>query len=203
MRPFRAAVASVCGAVVVVGLAAPAAARQPAQATPTPVDQWADSVCGTLDDWNQDIHSAALDADSPLKKARKLKGTTQTKKVKQVVLKLVDETLGSSMRTESDLRGAGEPAVANGADVERALADGFHEQVVIFLDSSRNKVKEVSTKDPVKALKKLLSVHNAIGGDTESVISSLLNDALGIDTSATVRSAIESNIKCAGFQPIL
>src|SRR2546429_8663746 len=77
MRLYRAVVSPVCGVLVVVGLAAPAPAREAAQANPIPVDQWADSACRTLSNWDLTTQSEVVDAQSTLKKARKLKGTAQ------------------------------------------------------------------------------------------------------------------------------
>ena len=201
MRLYRAIGSPVCGVLVVVALAAPAPAHEPAQANPIPVEQWADSACGTLSDWDLTTQSEVVDAQSTLKKARRLKGTAQVKKVKQVMLKLLDKTLAESMTVESDLRGAGDPAVANGSDVERTLSDGFHDEIVTFFDSSRTKVNAVSTKDGAKALRKLLSVENQIPGQTEEV-STLLHDAIVFDTSHTVESALSSNTNCDVFQPL-
>jgi hypothetical protein len=172
-----------------------AAAARPSQANPTPAGDWARSLCGALVNWRNDVEHAATDTTNENLSDRKLSASAKVKKAKQEIVKFVGVAIDATNAAESNVRAVGAPPVSNGADVEDALLASFDE-LLSFLQSSRDQAQAVSAKDAKRAQRKERSIEGGISIRSNEV-ESVMDLAIAKDTSGELRGTIAMESQCA------
>lgn len=85
----------------------------------TKPDEWASSVCGSLQTWEDDLQSGSQQLSADLRTSSELKS------VKQKLVAFLEDAQQSTEKMVSDVKAAGAPAVKDGPAIQQDLESGL------------------------------------------------------------------------------
>jgi hypothetical protein len=85
----------------------------------TKPDEWASSVCGSLQTWEDDLQSGSRQLSADLRTSSDLKS------VKQKLVAFLEDAQQSTEKMVSDVKAAGAPAVKDGPAIQQDLESGL------------------------------------------------------------------------------
>jgi hypothetical protein len=110
-------------------------------ASGTKPEEWASSVCGALQGWEDDLKAGSqqLSAD--------LRSSSDLKSVKQKLLTFLEDAKKSTEEMVSDVKAAGAPDVKDGEAIQRDLESGLTEASTSF-ERAVTQAKKLPTNNP-------------------------------------------------------
>jgi hypothetical protein len=180
---------------MVVGVLDATAAARPSQVSPAPAGDWARSVCGALINWRDSVENAAADTTNETQGTRGLSDSARVKRAKQAMASFLGVAVDATTATASSVRAVGAPGVASSAEVQDAVLASFDELVGVY-QSSAERARRVSTKNPKRADRQLSSIAEAVGSQSEE-LESQMDVAIDKDTSGELRGAVAAEPQCA------
>jgi len=136
MRPAFLVLACAC----VLALAASGCGGGGESYSGTKPDAWASTVCGALSDWVQGLEASSARLGNDLRKTKDLKSV----KARFVVfLRDAERSAGTMI---ANVKGAGRPAVMDGAAIQRDLVFALERARESFVQAVKS-AKELSTRD--------------------------------------------------------
>lgn len=110
-------------------------------ASGTKPEEWASSVCGALQTWEDDLKAGSqqLSAD--------LRSSSDLKSVKQKLVTFLENAEQSTKEMVSDVKAAGAPDVKDGEAIHRDLESGLTEAQTSF-ERAVTQAKKLPTNDP-------------------------------------------------------
>ncbi|HMI99292.1 MAG TPA: hypothetical protein VK488_05620 [Gaiellaceae bacterium] len=160
MRLLRAFALALC--VLTLGLAASGCGGGGKTYSGTKPDVWAATVCGALGTWAQGLK------DSGSKLSKDLSGERDLKVVKAKFVTFLEDAKQSSGTMVAMIKGAGPPAVKEGAAIQQQLLSGFGKAQTSFARAIK-RAKKLSTSDP----RAFSAGVQALGGDVQKELTAV------------------------------
>jgi hypothetical protein len=157
MRPLRVLALLLCASTLALAASGCGSTKSYSGTKPT---TWAATVCGALGDWAQ-----GLKADST-RLSSDLSGTTDLKVVKTKFVAFLEDAERSTGTMLTRVKGAGPPAVKDGAAIQQQLVSGFEGAQASFTRAVA-KAKNLSTTDP----QAFSTGVQALGGDVQKELT--------------------------------
>ena len=107
----------------------------------TKPDEWASSVCGALQTWEDDLRSGSqqLSAD--------IRASSDTKSVKEKLVTFLENAETSTEKMVDDVKSAGAPDVKDGPAIQQDLESGFTNARTSF-EQAVTQAKSLPTNNP-------------------------------------------------------
>jgi hypothetical protein len=165
----------------------------------TPPSDWVSSMCTALSDWKDGLQSAVGDEQAALPAARRLHGSAQLRKAKQILQKLLRASVSESQKADKALHKLSAPDVANGSTILSTLLDGFDKALAGFqkarraADSLSTTSKSAFTRQATRLGDNITALGRRVRAELDTI--------KGQDTSGAIATALSADPTCTSLSP--
>ena len=162
-----------------------------------PPSQWVAGICSTLRDWNTSLQSAVSEERAALPAARKLHGNARVRKAKEILQKLVNESVTVTKKASKALRKVGQPDAANGVALADTVDNSFSRVLRGF-----EKAKHDADALPTNSESAFTKLAGRLGTQLTQLGQRARTDFASLrahDTSGVIAAAIAADTSCDSF----